>query len=105
MTPARPSRSEPAEPTRSAEVSVRDLTVRYGQRVALRDVSFDVPSGGRLAVIGRSGSGKTTLLRALAGLLAPEAGQIVLGGADASGPSRQGASARISSCSSIGFER
>lgn len=47
---------------------------------ALRDVSFTVPQGSVLAVIGRNGAGKSTLLRALCGILAPEAGRIVVRG-------------------------
>ncbi|MCO5165031.1 MAG: ATP-binding cassette domain-containing protein [Planctomycetes bacterium] len=61
-----------------------DLTCRLGGRAALDAVSLAVEPRGRLAVLGRSGAGKTTLLRAFAGLVAPAAGQVRLGGALAS---------------------
>jgi len=56
---------------------VRDLTVRYGRRVALDGVDLAVPAGAVTAVIGGDGAGKTTLLRALAGVVRPAAGSVV----------------------------
>jgi ABC-2 type transport system ATP-binding protein len=43
---------------------------------ALRDVSFDVPTGGSLALIGHNGSGKTTMLKVIAGILRPTTGSV-----------------------------
>jgi phosphonate transport system ATP-binding protein len=64
-------------------LSVRQLTKVYeGGVVALRDVTFDVPRGQFLAIIGLSGSGKSTLLRCINRLVEPTAGQIVWGDLD-----------------------
>src|SRR5215216_204068 len=54
----------------------------YGERVALRDVSFTLPAGATVAVFGANGAGKTTLLRVLAGLLRPHAGRAIVLGAE-----------------------
>jgi ABC-2 type transport system ATP-binding protein len=52
------------------------LRVRYGDTVALEDVSLEVPAGTVAAVVGGDGAGKTTLLRALAGTVRPAAGTV-----------------------------
>jgi len=56
-------------------LSVRNLRVAFGNRVVLRDLSFDVYSGDSLAIIGPNGSGKTVLLKALQHLV-PYTGEI-----------------------------
>ncbi|PRQ11468.1 ABC transporter ATP-binding protein [Corynebacterium sp. 13CS0277] len=48
----------------------------------LRDISFTVPAGSRTALIGVNGVGKSTLLRTIAGLSAPAAGEVLVGGRD-----------------------
>jgi ABC-2 type transport system ATP-binding protein len=52
------------------------ISMRYGDRDALRTVSFAVTEGERVAVIGPNGAGKTTLLQILAGALKPTAGRV-----------------------------
>ncbi|MFG3025385.1 ABC transporter ATP-binding protein [Streptomyces sp. NPDC048254] len=66
-------------------LSVRDLTVRYGTALALRDLAFDMPSNSALAVLGPNGAGKSTLARALSGLVPPVAGTVRLDGRDLTG--------------------
>ena len=56
------------------------VTVMYGDRAALRDVSFHVEAGERVAVIGPNGAGKSTILRAVAGLVRPITGTVELAG-------------------------
>ncbi len=56
------------------------LTIRFGERVALRDVTLEVPRGQFVALAGPNGSGKTTLVRAALGFLAPDAGGVDLFG-------------------------
>jgi putative ABC transport system ATP-binding protein len=51
-----------------------------GSRYALREVSFDVPAGRRIAVVGRSGSGKSTLLHLAAGIDVPTTGEVMVFG-------------------------
>jgi ABC-type multidrug transport system fused ATPase/permease subunit len=63
-------------------IEVRDLTVRRGGRVVLRDLSFDAPRGRVLALVGASGAGKSTLLRCLNRLAEPDGGTIALDGED-----------------------
>ncbi len=60
-------------------ISVRNLRVNYGEREILHSISFDVPAGETLVILGGSGSGKSTLLRTLVGLEKPSAGEIWMG--------------------------
>jgi putative phosphonate transport system ATP-binding protein len=60
----------------TALLSVRNVTKRFGGRIACRDVSFDLWPGEVLGIVGESGSGKTTLLNCLAGRLAPDEGSV-----------------------------
>lgn len=55
---------------------MRNLAKRYGERVALRDVSFDVAAGELVAVVGPNGAGKTTLLSILAGVQRASGGEV-----------------------------
>lgn len=55
---------------------VQGICKKYGARVALQDVSFDLWAGEVLAVVGESGSGKSTLLDAIAARRAPDAGSV-----------------------------
>jgi branched-chain amino acid transport system ATP-binding protein len=58
-------------------IRVSDLSVNYGAVRALRDVSFEAPTGEITAVLGANGAGKTTLLRTISGLVAPKTGEVV----------------------------
>lgn len=71
----------------NAAVNVRNLEVRYGQLIALRNVSFSVLPGQRLFIVGANGAGKSTLLRALAGAAKPSGGEIQINGRDMIGQS------------------
>jgi thiamine transport system ATP-binding protein len=71
---------------------VDDVTVRFGDRVALDRVTLEVAEGEVVTVLGPSGSGKSTLLRVIAGLQRPKAGRVLLDGKDLAGvpPHRRG---------------
>jgi sulfate transport system ATP-binding protein len=64
-------------------IEVRDLSKRYGHFQAVKGVSFEVPAGHLVALLGPSGSGKSTILRIIAGLEAADTGSVVLTGEDA----------------------
>lgn len=68
-----------------SDLTIDAVTVRYGDRTAVADVSLDVPAGTTLAVLGPSGCGKSSLLRAVAGLEQLSGGRIVLAGRDLAG--------------------
>jgi len=65
-------------------IEVKNVTKTYGKKenafVALYDVSFTIPDGASVAILGKSGSGKSTLMHAMSGLDKPEKGEIVING-------------------------
>ncbi len=69
----------PHDPTAPA-IDARELSVAYGERFALRDVTFSLRAGQRLAVIGPNGAGKSTLLKVAGGLLFATSGTLLVHG-------------------------
>lgn len=67
-------------------IEVKHLTKTYGKKqntfIALRDVSFEIPDGASVAILGKSGSGKSTLMHAMSGLDRPEKGEVLIDGED-----------------------
>ncbi|MDX6377349.1 MAG: heme exporter protein [Gaiellaceae bacterium] len=61
-------------------VELAACSKRFGERIALRRVSFGVPAGTSTALMGANGSGKSTALRIVAGLVRPTAGTALVGG-------------------------
>src|SRR5438034_5239605 len=64
-------------------ITATGVSRRFGEFVALDDVSLEIPSGSLTALLGPSGSGKSTLLRVVAGLEVPDTGTVVIDGRDA----------------------
>ena len=62
-----------------ALITCRDLCLAYEGKTAVKDLSFDVPAGDYLCIVGENGSGKSTLIRALLGLKKPRSGSIRYG--------------------------
>jgi sulfate transport system ATP-binding protein len=60
-------------------IEARNITKRFGDYLALDDVSVSVPDGSLTALLGPSGSGKSTLLRVIAGLETPDSGTVLIG--------------------------
>jgi ATP-binding cassette subfamily B protein len=63
-------------------ISVRGLSFSHGSKQVVRDVSFDVPAGRSLAIVGRTGSGKSTIASLLPRLMPTPPGTVLLDGAD-----------------------
>jgi phospholipid/cholesterol/gamma-HCH transport system ATP-binding protein len=73
-------KATPPSVTQGPAISIRNLHVAYGEREILHGVTFDVPAGETVVILGGSGSGKSTLLRTLVGLEAPTSGEIIVRG-------------------------
>jgi len=69
---------EPRTPAASATVAVRlrDVSAGYGERIALEEITLDLPTGSLVAIFGPNGGGKSTLLKLIAGLVAPTTGTV-----------------------------
>lgn len=67
-------------------IEVKNVTKTYGKKhnvfTALDNVSFSIPNGASVAIIGKSGSGKSTLMHAMSGLDRPQSGQVIIDGKD-----------------------
>ena len=71
-----------AAPPRASGLSVRGLRKSYRNRPVILDVSLDLARGEVVALLGPNGSGKTTCFYCIAGLIAPDAGEVRIDGAD-----------------------
>ncbi|GAB7019560.1 phosphonate ABC transporter ATP-binding protein [Halostagnicola sp. A-GB9-2] len=69
-----------------SSIEVNNLSKRFGETQALDDVSFTIPDGEFVVVLGTSGSGKSTLLRCMNGLTQPTSGEIVINGTEITQP-------------------
>jgi ATP-binding cassette, subfamily B, multidrug efflux pump len=72
----------PPLPTVKGEISVRGLSFSYGNRKVVDDVSFEVPAGKSIALVGRTGSGKSTIAMLLSRLLPTPAKSVFVDGKD-----------------------
>jgi len=78
--PAMAGRSELSAPSGAPALVVERLTKRFGERVAVEDVSFSVAAGEVFGFLGPNGAGKTTTVRTLGTLIAPTSGSAVVAG-------------------------
>ncbi|MGH7314332.1 MAG: ABC transporter ATP-binding protein [Candidatus Rokuibacteriota bacterium] len=69
-----------AGPRRTADVELRGIRKQYGAVVAVESLDLRIAPGEFVALLGPSGCGKTTTLRAIAGLVRPDRGQVIVGG-------------------------
>ncbi len=74
------------------DIEVANLSFSYGDERVLKDLSFSVPQGAKLGILGRSGSGKTTLSQILLGVLEADEGAVTVGGCSPSRVKKSGGS-------------
>jgi ATP-binding cassette subfamily B protein len=80
---AKPAIEDPIDPVTApikGEIEVRGVSFAYGQTIVLHDVSFTVPAGGSLAIVGPTGSGKSTLVNLIPRLFDVQQGEVLIDG-------------------------
>jgi phospholipid/cholesterol/gamma-HCH transport system ATP-binding protein len=98
MTPSAPlPTSQTTEASESPLIRIRSLRKSFGKKEVLRDISFEVPKGGIVSILGRSGTGKSVLLRCVVGLHQPDQGEILYAGKNVAEPAHREALRRASS--------
>ena len=80
--PARPTPLPAGDTDRRGAIRFEDVTFGYGDEPVLRDVSFDIAAGEKVAFVGATGSGKSTILKLLTRLYDVDAGRITVDGVD-----------------------
>ena len=81
--PTEPEEPKAIKPPLNGDIVFDHVTFGYdGQRSVLRDMSFTVPAGKTVAILGATGSGKSSVVHLLQRLFAPTAGKITIGGVD-----------------------
>jgi ABC-type uncharacterized transport system ATPase subunit len=86
-------RMAPPPPRGAVGVETVGMTMRFGAFTALEDVSIRVPAGTFHALLGENGAGKSTLVKCIMGFYHPSAGQLIVGGLEASVPDTRAAHA------------
>src|ERR1700742_3210742 len=69
----------------SADIDIDHVTIRFGDFVAVKNVSLKIAGGEFFSILGPSGCGKTTILRTISGFLEPTSGVVRIGGRDMAG--------------------
>jgi ABC-type sugar transport system ATPase subunit len=67
------------------ELGLQNLTIHYGARTVIQGFNLEVRDGEMVSLLGPSGAGKTTILKAIAGLLDPVGGDILIDGRSVTG--------------------
>src|SRR5579863_1157314 len=75
-----PSMSPAVGATKRPHVTIRGLSKRFDNAVVYDNFDFDIPRGELISVFGPNGCGKSTLINMIAGLIAPDAGEILFDG-------------------------
>ncbi len=74
------SKTDQAVDSKKALISIRNVSLAYGNFQALTDVSVDFYQGELIGLVGDNGAGKTTLIRIISGIIPPTAGEVYFDG-------------------------